>query len=72
MDALVADSDDAYVELAVALTRDSERRDELRDEIVRRREALFGDPAPVRALERFLESAALSGTPTPRRAESSA
>jgi predicted O-linked N-acetylglucosamine transferase (SPINDLY family) len=57
MDALVAESDDAYVELAVALTRDSGRRDALRDEIVRRRSALFGDAAPVRALEGFLESA---------------
>jgi predicted O-linked N-acetylglucosamine transferase (SPINDLY family) len=58
MDALVADSDDAYVELAVALTRDPSRRDDLRDEIIRRRGALFGDTAPIRALETFLESAA--------------
>jgi predicted O-linked N-acetylglucosamine transferase (SPINDLY family) len=58
MDALVADSDDAYVELAVALTRDPKRRDELRDEITRRRSLLFGDTTPVRALETFLESAA--------------
>jgi predicted O-linked N-acetylglucosamine transferase (SPINDLY family) len=58
IDALVAASDDAYVELAVALTREPRRRDELRDEIVRRRGTLFGDAAPVRALEGFLESAA--------------
>jgi predicted O-linked N-acetylglucosamine transferase (SPINDLY family) len=58
IDALVADSDDAYAELAVALTREPRRRDELCDEIVRRRGALFGDTTPVRALERFLESAA--------------
>ncbi|HET7033327.1 MAG TPA: hypothetical protein VFJ48_09395, partial [Casimicrobiaceae bacterium] len=66
MDALVADSDEAYVELAVALTRDSKRRDELRDGIIQRRRALFGDTDPVRALETFLESAAR--TPHPPRA----
>jgi predicted O-linked N-acetylglucosamine transferase (SPINDLY family) len=64
MDALVTDSDDAYVELAVALTRDPARCDQLRDEIVRRRSSLFGDIAPVRALESFLESAARNPTAT--------
>jgi predicted O-linked N-acetylglucosamine transferase (SPINDLY family) len=62
MDALVADSDDAFIELAVALARDSKRRDELRDEIVRARSALFGDTAPVRALESFLAAAARGET----------
>jgi predicted O-linked N-acetylglucosamine transferase (SPINDLY family) len=58
MDALVADSDDAYVELAATLTRDPVRRDRLRGEMIARRSDLFGDLAPIRALERFLESAA--------------
>ena len=58
MDALVVDSDEAYVELATALTRDPAQRDRLRDDVIARRSELFGDLAPVRALERFLESAA--------------
>ena len=64
MDALVADSDEAYVDLAVALTRDPSRRNELRDEMIRRRGALFEDLAPVRALEAFLESVARTQRPT--------
>jgi predicted O-linked N-acetylglucosamine transferase (SPINDLY family) len=55
MDALVATTDEAYVELAVSLTRDAVRRLRLRDEMVARRGVLFGDLEPVRALERFLK-----------------
>jgi predicted O-linked N-acetylglucosamine transferase (SPINDLY family) len=58
MDALVATTDEAYVELAVALTRDAGRRQRLRDEMIARRGVLFGDLEPVRALERFLEGVA--------------
>jgi predicted O-linked N-acetylglucosamine transferase (SPINDLY family) len=54
---LVAPSDEAYVELAVALARDRERRQALRRRIESRRHALFGDPAPLDALEKFIESA---------------
>ena len=58
MDALVATSDEAYVELAATLARDAARRLKLRDEMIARRGVLFGDLEPVRALERFLESVA--------------
>ena len=58
MDALVATSDQAYVELAVTLARDAALRLKLRDEMMARRGVLFGDLEPVRALERFLESVA--------------
>ena len=60
MDSLVATTDQAYVELAVTLTRDVALRTLRRDELIARRGGLFGDPEPVRALERFLESAATS------------
>jgi len=63
LDTLVAASDDAYIEVAVALTRDPNGRDKLRDEMIARRSALFGDTAPVRALESFLESAAHAHAP---------
>ena len=56
MDALVATTDEAYVELVVALTRDAALRLRLRDEMIARRGVLFGDLEPVRALERFLVS----------------
>ena len=58
MDALVATSDDAYVDLAVDLVRNGTRLAQLRDEMTARRPVLFGDRAPVLALERFLETAA--------------
>jgi predicted O-linked N-acetylglucosamine transferase (SPINDLY family) len=54
--ALVATTDEAYVELVVALTRDAALRLRLRDEMIARRGVLFGDLEPVRALERFLVS----------------
>jgi protein O-GlcNAc transferase len=53
---LVAASDEAYVELAVALAGDRERRQGLRRRIESGRDALFSDPAPLDALERFIES----------------
>lgn len=58
MDALVATTDTGYVELAATLAQDGARRMKLRDEILVRRGVLFGDVEPVRALERYLESAA--------------
>ncbi len=51
---LVADSENGYVDLAVRLVRDQPYRDEIRREIIRRREVLYDDVEPVRALERFL------------------
>ena len=57
MDALVATSDEAYVDLAVSLVRDGSRLAKLREEMIARRGILFGDEEPVVAFERFLESA---------------
>ena len=53
---LVTPSDEAYVELAVSLAGERERRQALRRRIESGRAALFGDPAPLDALERFIES----------------
>lgn len=55
---LVARSDAAYIELAVALANDAERRADLRRRIARQREALYEDPRPVAALEAFIERVA--------------
>ncbi len=54
LDELVAPSDAAYVELAVALASDAGRRQQLRERLRSARERLFEDDAPVRALESFL------------------
>ena len=53
MDELVAGSDAAYVDLAVALANDAERRQRMRERLRAARERLFEDEAPVRALEEF-------------------
>jgi predicted O-linked N-acetylglucosamine transferase (SPINDLY family) len=55
---LVAPSDEAYVELAVALAGDRARRHELRKRIEAGRERLYRDAAPLDALQRFIETAA--------------
>jgi protein O-GlcNAc transferase len=55
---LVATGPDDFVEKAVALAKDAGRLKELRGKIVERRDALFRDVAPVRALERCLIEAA--------------
>jgi predicted O-linked N-acetylglucosamine transferase (SPINDLY family) len=57
LDELVATSDSAYVELAVALANDAGRRQDLRARLRSARERLFEDDAPVRALEAFLARA---------------
>jgi len=54
LDELVAPSDAAYVELAVALANDAGRRQNLRERLRDARGRLFEDDAPVRALEAFL------------------
>jgi protein O-GlcNAc transferase len=51
---LVATSDAAFVESAIQLAGDAARRKELRKQIVSRREILFHDLTPVRALEKCL------------------
>jgi protein O-GlcNAc transferase len=54
---LVAPSDEAYVELAVALAGDRERRNALRARIEAGRARLYRDAAPLDALQRFIETA---------------
>jgi protein O-GlcNAc transferase len=51
---LVAHDEDAYVDLAVRICRDSAYREQLRKRIEAQRSMLFDDPAPVRALEDLL------------------
>ena len=55
---LVARDADGYVETAVALGRDADRRRALSQAIVANRPALFEREEPVRALEDFLDRAA--------------
>jgi protein O-GlcNAc transferase len=58
VDELVAPSDQAYVELVVALAKDPARRAGLRKRVLAGSERLLEDDAPVRALEAFLLRAA--------------
>jgi predicted O-linked N-acetylglucosamine transferase (SPINDLY family) len=51
---LIAQTDDEYVELAVALASDRLFQDRMRAAIIARRGILFDDIEPVRALEEFL------------------
>jgi predicted O-linked N-acetylglucosamine transferase (SPINDLY family) len=51
---LVAQSEEAYVELAVRLARDAEYREHIRSRMVASRHVLFEDMAPIHALEDFL------------------
>lgn len=53
---LVVSSEEAYIEQAVALAGDPERRRALRARIQANRGVLFDDPAPVAALQDFLLS----------------
>ncbi len=55
---LVAGGPDDFVEKAVTLAKDTRRLKELRGKIMERRDALFRDVVPVRALERCLIDAA--------------
>lgn len=54
---LVVGSEDDYVELAIKLAQDSRYRESVQKRIKARRHVLFGDLAPVRALESFLINA---------------
>lgn len=51
---LVATTADEFVTKAVGFTRDADRRADLKAKLVERRDKLFRDLAPVRALERHL------------------
>ena len=54
MPELVASTDQEYVRLAVRLAQDNAYRERIRSEMAERQSILFGDPEPIRALERFL------------------
>jgi len=54
---LVAGSDETFIETAIALAANPSRLAQLRVEIENRRNILFHDLAPVRALERCLTEA---------------
>ena len=54
---LVAGSDEAYVDLAERIVRQPEYAKDLRLRIAAKRDLLFADEAPIRALETFLEQA---------------
>ncbi|HYP33872.1 MAG TPA: tetratricopeptide repeat protein [Burkholderiaceae bacterium] len=55
LDDLVAADDDAMVALAVSLARDAQARADVRERLLARREAMYGDLAPIRALEEHLQ-----------------
>lgn len=57
LDELVARTPAQYVALAVRLARDAAYWGEVRERMIASRAGLYGDAAPVRALERFLEEA---------------
>ena len=59
---LVATTADEFIKRAVELTRDADLRRELESQLVQRRFKLFGDLAPVRALERHLIEACESAS----------
>jgi predicted O-linked N-acetylglucosamine transferase (SPINDLY family) len=60
IDELVAASAEEYVELAVRAVQDPAFRESARHRLAARRHLLFEDPAPIRALESFLENAVRS------------
>jgi predicted O-linked N-acetylglucosamine transferase (SPINDLY family) len=61
---LVARSEGEYVAIAVRLCREADFRARMRERIAAGRHVLFGDEAPIRALEEFL--AATCRTPAQR------
>ena len=54
LDELVTADDDATVALAVRLARDAQARADVRLRLAARRESMYGDKAPIRALEQHL------------------
>ena len=58
---LVVGTEQEYVALAVRLATDSVYRERIRERIRKSSNVLFGDPAPIAALERFLADAASLG-----------
>jgi predicted O-linked N-acetylglucosamine transferase (SPINDLY family) len=60
MPELIADTPQAFVDLAVALARDRPRRQRIAAQIARDKERLYRDPACLQGLTRYLEDAARS------------
>lgn len=58
LDELVAGSDEEYVALAARLAQDGGYRESIRSRMLSSRHVLFGDVAPIRALEAFLAQVA--------------
>lgn len=57
LDELVTRSEGAYVDAVVTLARDAAHWGAVRERMVAAREGLYGDVEPVRALEKFFDSA---------------
>jgi predicted O-linked N-acetylglucosamine transferase (SPINDLY family) len=60
----IATTIDDYVALAVRLGRDPTWRATIKQRIVTNRARLYRDPAPIAALQNFLERVARSDSPT--------
>jgi protein O-GlcNAc transferase len=58
---LVAETEDAFIAKAVQLAGDAQSRERLSQQIAKRRDRLFQDQEPVRALGRFLSDAIADG-----------
>jgi len=56
LDAMIADSADGYVALAVALGSDARRRAAARDLVREKAPRIFDDPAPIESLAAFLDA----------------
>lgn len=58
MPELIAKTDQDYIQLAVQLVQDKSYHDQISKKMIERREILYDDPAPIKALESFLISKA--------------
>jgi len=56
LDDVVAKSEKEYIALAAKLAGDTAYREQIRARMVAARDVLYGDKAPIRALEEFLMS----------------
>ena len=65
LDELIADTDQAYVDLAVRLVQDRAWASAMRRKVQRASQAIRGDAAPVRALERWLDGVVAAVCRTP-------
>jgi tetratricopeptide (TPR) repeat protein len=54
LEELVAHSNDEYINIAVKVAQDKDYRKQLIAKIIERRNVLYNDPKPIRALENFL------------------